>query len=149
MKKMSFLLLLAGMLSLRVMGQESTIELTFTANYSAEYVQLDSINVTNETQGVDTVLYYPDTVLILDYGVGIPGDKNQGSGFRIDQNYPNPVTDQTTIGIYIPEQENVSITVTDIQGRPLLTSEMNLIRGNHTFRFMPGKGNMVFFTATW
>ena len=136
-------------LIISALGQKSTIELTFTAIYNSAYVQLDSINVTNETQGVDTVLYYPDNVLILDYGVGIHGDKNPGSGFRINQNYPNPVKDQTTISIYIPEEDNVSISVADIQGKSLLTSEMNLIRGNHSFRFMPGKGNMVFFTATW
>ena len=149
MKTKIILSVTAFFLIICAFGQKSTIELTFTANYGAEYVQLDSINVTNETQGVDTVLYYPDTILVLDYGVGMPDDKNLGSGFRIDQNYPNPVTDQTTIVIYIPEEDNVSIMVTDIQGRQLLASEMNLISGNHSFRFMPGKGDMVFFTATW
>jgi len=46
------------------------LELGFTAIDSTANVQLDSIKVMNRTQSVDTVLYWPDTVLIL-YHVGI------------------------------------------------------------------------------
>lgn len=149
MKTKIILLATTLFLIISACGQTSNFELTFTSMYNSGYVPLNRIKVINQTQGVDTVLYYPDTVLVLDYGVGIPDINHQGSGFRINQNYPNPVVDQAIIDIYIPEEDNLCILVTDIQGRLLLKSEMNLLRGNHSFRFMPGKGNMVFFTAIW
>ncbi|MFC2102603.1 FISUMP domain-containing protein [Bacteroidota bacterium] len=149
MKQIS-LLILCSLFITGILAQTSQIELTFTAEKNGQYVPLDSIVIENITQGGDTTLYAPDTVLVIDYMTSIgnnqPLDENT---FSVSQNYPNPVKDQTTIGIYIPEEDNVSISITNIQGRRLLTSEMNLIRGNHTFRFVPGKGNMVFFTATW
>jgi hypothetical protein len=58
-----------------IMGQKAAITLTFTSvYYQGGYVPLDSIRVSNNTQGVDTVLYYPDTVLVLESTVGI--DRN-------------------------------------------------------------------------
>jgi uncharacterized protein (TIGR02145 family) len=47
-------------------GQRPGIELTFTAIDNVIFVQLDSIKIMNRTQGGDTVLYYPDTVLIME-----------------------------------------------------------------------------------
>ncbi|MCX6233728.1 MAG: hypothetical protein NT175_03245 [Bacteroidetes bacterium] len=63
------LLLILSIASMTAFGQRPTIELTFSTIDSASYVQLDSIKVMNRTQGGDTVLYYPDTVLTI-YNVG-------------------------------------------------------------------------------
>ena len=131
-----------------LLGQ-NTIELAFTAIDSAAYVQLDSIKVMNRSQGGDTVLYYPDTILVLDYQVGIPETNLRNEGFRVFQNYPNPVADQTTVSLYVPQKDKVSIMVTDILGRVIAESERVLDKGRHTFRFIPGGGNLYFFTATW
>jgi uncharacterized protein (TIGR02145 family) len=150
MKKMNFLFLLAGMLSLSVMGQKSTITLTFTsAYYQGTYVPLDSIRVTNVTQGMDTVLYYPDTVLVLESNVGIPGYKMSGDGFRVIQNRPNPSTGQTKINIFVPEKGKVGINITDVGGRSLLRSDWQLDRGTHSFNFTMGETGLLFLTATW
>ena len=46
---------------------QNTIELTFTAENNGQHVPLDSIFIENLTQGGDTTLYAPDTVLVLDY----------------------------------------------------------------------------------
>ena len=130
-------------------GQRPTMELTFTAIDSAEWVQLDSIKVMNRTQGGDTVLYWPDTVLVLNYPVGITEVSNEKTGLQIFQNYPNPVKDQTTITLYVPEKEKVSLQVTDILGRCVINTERLLDRGYHSFRFAPGSGEVFFFTAYW
>jgi spore coat protein A, manganese oxidase len=42
---------------------------------------------------------------------------NEVTGFALDQNYPNPVTDQTEIRFTIPENGHVKLTVFDQQGR--------------------------------
>ena len=86
-------------------GQKPTLELTFTAIDSAAYVQLDSIKVMNRTQGGDTVLYWPDTLLVLDYQVGVSEINNNVGTFRVFQNFPNPVTDKTTVSLFIPEKD--------------------------------------------
>jgi len=142
---LSSLLIITGMMAF---GQRATVELTFTAENNGSYVQLDSIKVMNRTQGGDTVLYWPDTVLSI-YYVGIPESPGLACGFRVFPNYPNPVTDQTTISLYIPDKDRVSLIVTDILGRVILQSDRVLDKGTHTFRFTPGGAYLYFFTARW
>jgi len=141
-------ILYAVLLALMINVSGQTIDLTFTAIDNAAYVQLDSIKVMNRTQGGDTVLYWPDTVLSL-YLVSIDELPVKESAFQVFQNYPNPVTDRTTISLYIPEKDQVSLMVTDICGRVILKSERVLDQGMHSFRYTPGSGNLYFFTAQW
>jgi len=96
MKTKTLLSILALGLFLSAFSQ-NTIELTFTAIDSADHEQFDSIKVMNKTQGGDTVLLYPDTVLVLDYQVGISKINTGSERFQVFQNYPNPVRDKTTI----------------------------------------------------
>jgi len=155
-------LVLAVMTS--VYGQKPTIELTFTAINNAVYVQLDSIKVMNRTQGGDNVLYWPDTTLTMEitpgdtllyigyitgYPVGVQEIIQEYNQFRLFQNYPNPVKDQSVISMYIPEKGTVNIMVTDVQGRVVNSSSWQLEKGNHSFRLTPGSGNLFFLTARW
>jgi len=146
--KARFLLLLfvPGAIS-GAIGQ-NIINLTFTAVNSTAYVQPDSIKVMNRTQGGSTVLYWPDSVLSI-YFVGIPESPGSTSGFQVFPNYPNPTNDQTTISLYVPDKDKVSLVVTDILGRVILQSDKVLDKGTHTFRFTPGGANFYFFTARW
>jgi len=132
-----------------IFGQRPSIALTFSAVNNTVWVQLDSIKVMNRTQDGDTVLYYPDTVLVLDYQVGIPEPHKTVEGFQVFQNYPNPVADQTTINVYVPSKDNVSITLTDVLGRVIIRSEHLLDEGLHSFKLIPGNGSIFFFTAQW
>ena len=149
MKTKIFLSVLALALMVNAFGQKPTIELTFTAIDSASYIQLDSIKVMNRTQGGDTVLYWPDTILVLDYQAGITEINNERKKLRVFQNYPNPVTDQTTLTLYLPEKGDVHLMITDILGRQIINRERMLDRGYHSFRFTPGRGEIFFFTAYW
>lgn len=60
---------------------QNTLELTFTSIHDTTYIQLDSIKVINRTQDKDTVLYFPDTILVLDYQVAVPEYWNDASSF--------------------------------------------------------------------
>ena len=91
MNPKNFLSILASILVISAIGQKPFLELTFTAIDSAANVQIDSIKVMNRTQGGDTVLYWPDTVLILEYQVGITEHIYEGDKLKLYQNYPNPV----------------------------------------------------------
>ncbi len=149
MKTKAFLSILTLGLIASAFGQKPALELTFTAIDSASYVQLDSIKVINCTQGGDTLLYWPDTVLVLDYQVGITEINDGGEGLQVFQNYPNPVKNQTTITLYVPEKEKVDVMISDMLGRKVINTERLLDRGYHSFRFAPGSGKIFFFTAYW
>jgi len=130
-------------------SQSPALELAFTAIDSASYTQIDSIKVINRTQGGDTVLVWPDTVLFLDIQTGIQNKNIQYEGLKVFQNIPNPVKDQTTISLYIPDKGNVSIMISDILGRPLISAERVLETGKHSFRFIPGNGKLFIFNVGW
>jgi len=128
-------------------GQEISLELTFSAIDNASYIQLDSIEITNQTQGGDTVLFWPDTVLVIGDPVGTPEISESSDGFEVFPNYPNPVKDQTIITVYVPEKDNVTIMISDIMGREVINNDWVFARGYHSFRFAPGGGQVFFFTA--
>lgn len=136
-------------LIINVEGQNPYLVLTFTAVDNAENIQLDSVKIMNRTQDCDTVLSWPDTMLILGSQVGTPEINDAVSALQVFQNYPNPVTDKTIISMYVPEKDNVSVFVNDVMGRITHKSEMVLEKGHHSFRFSPGNGNLFFFTAQW
>ena len=147
LKKLLFILIFT-VISLVSYSQRPILELTFTAENNGNHVQLDSIMIMNRIKVADTTLYYPDTVLSLNY-TGIPVISDKKNSFRVFQNYPNPATDHTYIAIVVPERDKVSIAITDMLGRVLLRDERVLDAGTHTFHFTPGSGNLYFFSARW
>jgi len=128
---------------------QNTIELIFTAENNGQYTSLDSILIENLTQGGDTIIYAPDTILVLDYITNICEHNSFGENtFTISQNYPNPFTDQTTISLFLAEKEYVTITINDISGREAYGFEQVLNQGNHLFTFFPGKEKYYVFSAS-
>jgi uncharacterized protein (TIGR02145 family) len=125
-----------------IIAQNNSLEITFTAIDSTSWKQLDSIRVMNRNQGGDTLLHWPDTVLILDYSVGIADDIQQKDRFRLFQNYPNPVVDQTIISMYLPNSGEVHVIIADIKGKRLVDSKDFMPEGLHSFRFSPPGGKI-------
>ncbi len=121
-----------------------SISVTCTAINDTTWTQLDSIMVMNRTQGGDTTLYYPDTVLTL-YYVGI--DQHQAeSKLQVQAVYPNPMTDQATIRICVPKQADIKMLVSDVVGRKQADISLNLQQGTHEFVFKPG-GQQLYFLS--
>jgi uncharacterized protein (TIGR02145 family) len=149
MKIRIIIIVLALMLAYGLYSQKPILKLIFTSVDSANNVQIDSIKVMNRTQGNDTVLYYPDTILVLDFLTGIHNVEMEDVGFEVFQNYPNPLKDQTTISLYVPEKDRLILVVSDMLGKVILKTETILEKGLHSFRFTPGRGNLFFFTAQW
>ncbi len=52
-------------------GQNQAVDLTFTAVENLKYVMLDSVKVMNRTQGIQTMVYWPDTSITVEIN---PGD---------------------------------------------------------------------------
>lgn len=149
MKTKFFLSILAFAITISAFGQKTTMELTFTAENSGIYVPLDSILIENLTQGGDTALYAPDTVLVLDYVTSISDNETIGeNSFSVSQNYPNPFNGKTKVNLFLPEKENIKIAICDILGRELVQYENQLNRGNHSFAFYAGNETYYLLTIT-
>jgi uncharacterized protein (TIGR02145 family) len=131
-----------------VYAQKPSMTLIFSGDNNGQHVALNSILVENLTQGGDTTLYAPDTVLVLDYVAGTGENEiNRKDVFVVSQNFPNPMEGKTNVNVYLPENGNVLFTVTDIIGKEILKQEMRLDRGNHSFAFFPGGESLYFLTA--
>jgi uncharacterized protein (TIGR02145 family) len=128
-------------------GQKPAITLTFTANKNGQHVPLDSILIKNLTQGIDTILFAPDTVLILDFVTGVDDHQSKENALLISQNYPNPIDGKTFVDINVPERTLSLITVNDIMGRELLRYESELDAGAHSFTFFPGMQSVYVLTV--
>jgi hypothetical protein len=74
--KQPLLLILLTIASIVHLTAQNTITLTFTAEVNGNHQPLDSILIQNLTQGGDTTLYPPDTLLVLDHGIGIEYNVN-------------------------------------------------------------------------
>lgn len=147
MKKFT-LLFMSACFMLSIHSQTSTWELSFTAENCSQCVSLDSIFIENLTQGGDTTLYAPDTILELDIITSIKDNILRKSSFFISQNYPNPFTGRTSIDVVVPLQEKIKIQINDLLGRDLGYYEYILGKGIHTFTFYAGSENYYLLTIT-
>lgn len=59
---------------------------------------------------------------------------NQNQVFAVRQNVPNPFSDQTVISFTIPSDNTVKLSVMDVSGRPVYTSEAYYDAGTHQIK---------------
>jgi uncharacterized protein (TIGR02145 family) len=93
--------------------------------------------IENLTQGGDTVLYFPDTVLTIDIS-GIDPVSGGKNGFAVSQNYPNPFETKTNVDVFMPERGDLSLNVYDISGRKIADYKATHRRGMQHFTFFAG-----------
>jgi len=69
------------------------LQLRFTGRFLhqliQQYIQLDSIRIENLTQACDTLLYWPDTVLLLPFS-GISNQQFTSKDFGFSRPFPPP-----------------------------------------------------------
>ena len=134
-------------LGVMVSGQ-SILQLSFTAIYGSDFLPLDSIHIRNISQGGDTVLVYPDTLLLVDL---ISGVENYPTpvhpGLRIGQNHPNPFSGHTTFELFLDKERDVMLYASGLQGRSLLQWHGSLPAGTSSFQFSTGQAGTFFITA--
>ncbi len=142
MKIKTFFTILVLGFALSSYSQKATIHISFTAYNNMLHVPMDSVEITNITQGGDTTLYYPDTTLTLNYTTTGLNDKINQEEFRLSQNYPNPFSSRTTFDVYMPENGELAIGVYDLSGREIVKFVDDYSFGNHTFSFISDKGGL-------
>ena len=113
---------------------QEVVTLKFEAEHQDHsYQQLDSIMVTNLTQGWTEVLYYPDTILTMNT-VGIHGWENEKGSVKLYQNVPNPFNGITDFRLTLLNKEKVDLVVFDINGKKVAEYHNTLPCGEHQFR---------------
>ncbi|MBK9513097.1 MAG: T9SS type A sorting domain-containing protein [Flavobacteriales bacterium] len=121
--------LLAGLLSLGSGLRSQVITITFEATLNSAPIPLDSILVMNLTAGGDTMIYFPDNILVL----GSTGIAEALDTDRTINALPNPFASSTEVAV-----ESLGgaarIAIHDVAGRELVSLAANLSVGVHRFR---------------
>ena len=150
MKLKTLLLIVALAVMSGAFCQFPSISLTFSALDSTAWAKLDSVRVVNRTWNIDTVLYYPDTVLVIVVRpVGVPQNQDIRDDFRTFITSSGASQDHTTLSLYIPGKDEVKLLVTDMAGRQVVHTNRILEKGPHLFSFSPGSESAYLFTAIW
>ena len=125
-----------------------TVTLTFTAKDAANhYVQLNRVIITNLTKSWQETIYWPDTVLTINNGTGIPVQE-MSNDFKLSQNTPNPFSGLTDVQIMTTEAGRLHIEITDIRGRAVLSKDIsNVQAGTYTFRVRLSSPQTYMLTA--
>ena len=117
------------------------IHLSFTGkDVLNQYVRLHHVDIHNVTQDWTQTIYYPDTTLELTY-VGIEDHNpsvSQAPMLSISQNRPNPFDGTTRFSIHLPYNDDITLSIYDINGRLVLRDSRSLIAGNHVFKLTLG-----------
>lgn len=148
MKTKILLAVLIQLLLSNVYGQKPTIGLTFKARNSEQYISLDSIHIENISQNGDTVIYFPNNVILLNYMLGENETGISNKSFSISQNYPNPINGKTKVNLYLPEKDNIKITILNHLGRKVAQFQNTLLQGNHIFTFYPNNDKFYLLTVS-
>lgn len=93
------------------------------------------------------MLYWNDTVLVLDVNVGLQ-EQEVNEKFRVKA-YPNPVVDEASLKVVIPEEGKVDVIISSIHGRLIQAKSYHLSPGMHEFSFIPGGEAMYFISFSW
>jgi hypothetical protein len=91
-------------------------QLSELLSVSSRYTQAEAYNQAEETLDV-----------ALDFGAGIA----DGLPFELRQNVPNPWLDRTMISFYLPEADQGTLTVHDVQGRILKVMRAEFAAGEN------------------
>ncbi|MBR4912022.1 MAG: glycosyl hydrolase 53 family protein [Bacteroidales bacterium] len=129
---------------------------TFTGrDASSHYVQLNRVVVTNLTKGWQQTLFWPDTALTMETTVqnGITGigdvEMQRIASLQLSQNNPNPFNATTEVRLNVAEIGDVTLTVTDMNGRVVAGANnySPLQAGIHQFRITLAQSGIYIMTA--
>ncbi len=138
-----FLLVLLGGIS-QTSAQKPQIELRFSGLDQNNHLVLDSIRIRNLSQDHDTMLYAPDTLLVLNSLSGIYDDyASENPTPILGAAYPNPCSGLAHLPLNLTEAGTLVLRITDITGREVLRWSQYLAAGPHSLEFFPGK-NMLY-----
>jgi len=135
MKKFQFLI--ASVLFVSVLNAQSPVKISWTGELNCEYCQLDSVVVTNKTNGERVVFYYPDTVLLFGSVSVTPIELEAETSLKT---YPNPFSDKVIAEFSLANAGEADLSVCDMLGREVIRQRHLLERGTHRFELALPEG---------
>lgn len=109
------------------------------------YQQIDSIKVRNITRGWEQMIYYPDTVVVME-PLAVPMLDVRQSGLA--QNVPNPFDCFTEADLTLYESDVVALSVVGANGVEYAQYNGKLGVGTHTFEITLAVPQAYLLTAT-
>ena len=146
--KRLFILTICMLVSVSMFSQ--TVTLSFTGRgiggvvTEEKYQQIDSLQISNITRHWEQMIYYPDTVVLLE-ALAVPMINVKQSG--LEQNVPNPFDCVTEVRLNMFERDNVTMRVIDASGKEYLAYRATLPAGEHLFELTLAVPQTYFLTA--
>lgn len=148
MKANYYIILICSLLiKTQLSSAQQILELNFSGTHYNNQIILDSIHVKNMNRNSDTILYWPDTTLIISYTVGL--DENSENVFNISEVYPNPVTNgNTSFDVYTHGIAKVHIMLSNLQGNVIANYSDDCNQGKHLFEIYNLRQGIYFLSVT-
>ena len=147
MKKIVCTLLMTIIVMASVFAQ--TVTLTFTAqDAGSHYVQLNRVVISNQTKNWQETICWPDTVLVMQNGVGVINITEEVD-FSLSQNNPNPFSTGTEVCLTVVEDGGVRLQIADANGRIVAARNLADLRpGTHQIRISLATAGTYVMTAS-
>jgi hypothetical protein len=145
-----FSIVLCLILFQNLYAQKGDLVLTFSGKdaVTSNIVPLESVKVTNETQGGDTTLYGAAPTLLLQWASGIfEQNHGQKASFILEPNYPNPFAESTTVNIQLRKPQRLIVTIYDQQGAVAAMLEQDFGFGTHRFEITVPQNRLCLLTV--
>ena len=138
--------LIAMMIFCVIAMAQSHLTLLFTCRTpDGQWVKLDGVTVENLSFGGKEKIVYPDTIYILNVGVGIETiEAKYTSALRATS---NPFNGTTTVNLQMPEHGDVQMEISDIQGRVIQANKYTVQYGTNSFRVSLSTPGIYMLTA--
>lgn len=124
-------------------GFSQSLIVTFTGieEETSNHVSLDSVFIENISKNIDTLLI-GDTSIVLNPVAGFNENFNKSIPFELQQNYPNPFQDKTSVALSLSQREELSIYLFDGFGKKLAELKDIFGVGIHSFTIYGNQSNL-------
>ena len=130
MRKLLVFTVLFPLWGLGGFAQTPTVTISWTAELNGEHYPLDSVVITNQSNGKTMTVYYDDTTFVYqNLGINeLPVIRNT---LRV---YPNPFSHTTQVGFSLAQSCEADLAVYDVLGREILRKVSVLESGTHSYK---------------
>lgn len=130
--------------------EAQTITVSFAGEWFGGPWPLDSVRVMNLTQGGDTVLHAPDTLLLLSVSTSITGQVPGSSpGLSMRSPIPNPFEESSLLHVSVAGSGELDLKVVDALGEPVAMLRRKVGAGVHAFSYSGGPAGILHVVAHW
>ena len=128
MKK--YLIITILLFSSLIYAQQSPVTIKWTAELNGDWYALDSVVITNKSNGEKMTVLYSDTIFVYQNLRITPTNPEMKTALRV---FPNPFSNSTQVEFSLAQYGEADLAVYDMLGREVLRRVSVLERGTHSF----------------